>query len=335
MFPVAPRPAAPAHRLLDPRVAASVPSPPPSSQPPSSQPPHEVYVKHVFFSGRGNNVIVPIDGTYVVAVELVRAWIPRGEYVIHDWNCWLDLEVAGEHHSVAMAVGDSWDANTLLAELQCLVRRTVASLPQFNASIDRHTGIVRLAAEAPFTARFYSGPHATRSLASVLGFASTSDTPSHEDLAADPHVRHQLHGQWRTDLSGARFIDVRTKELTLEHTDGVLAQVAVDPTQPVVHFDPPGGVTVRRFAHPLPSLRKLTLAFETFDAKAASIVAETRRRRNINDAAVVNDLNGITGDRRPYTFNGLMYNVTIAVHMLRWKTPDANIRDMMTTSVAT
>ena len=264
----------------------------------------ERFVREVFFHGTGP-ARGPLVCKNVVAVELLRAGIPRGEHVVHAENNWrdIDVDVGGgvtRCHGIALDIGDGWTAPAVVTWLQEKIRALDPALATFEASLLLRTSALRLQNPHTFTLRFATGPHADRSIAVPLGFAPDTDAVARPVAVATCGLHagwHVLTGH-RIDLSGPRFLDVRTKELATEHTDGVLAQIPMVPGQPVGTYDGSTNRYVRYFRRPI-HLEQLSLEFTTFCPGRAR-----------------------SGDpHRPYDFNGLYYNLTLAVYTHRWRLP--------------
>ena len=347
----------------------------------------EPFVSHVFFYGNKNGddgtVVVPINIKHVFAVELVRAWIPRGEHQIHVGNNWLDLTVmpsadasTPSTYSVQLEMGDGWTAQATITRLQSLIRAIGdPALAAFTASFQVRRSQLQLSNATPFTLLFGTGPHAAESLAAPLGFPR-EDVVGVENATTS---MYEAKGQ-RMDYSGARHLHVTSQELQDQHTDGVIAQIAMSPLAPIVTWK--NTDDIRSFARPK-HITSLTLRFTTFDENRASRRATARHlveSRREQARSVIAAIDATTTQKvdvqlpgpdegttawdalddnerlayqrareqellrafvathyedtqldpyRPYDFNGLYYNITIAVHSYRFKVPIENHFDRL------
>ena len=246
----------------------------------------EPYVRHIFVRGSASMVTVPVHLKNVTGVELWKAWVPRGEHALHKHNNTLSVTVevpcaGGEPVPTAYTVRvdeGEWCAQTLAVELQRLVRATCVHCTAFTAHVNPRRGRMCFTNTEPFSLR--------GSMVHALGFADTTATAREHE------------GSARIDLAGVRYIDIRTSELGRDHSDGVLAQVALSPGLPIVHYT--GECThYRGFQRPL-HLTTLTVGFTACDPSSG---------------------------KRPYMFNGMCWSLTLVVHGVRWRLPWSAVVD--------
>ena len=253
----------------------------------------EPYVRYVFVCGTGSTSRVPIHLKNVTGVELWKAGLPRGEHILHDHNRTLHVVVGDTTHDVCVDEGDGWCARTLAQEIQCRVRALSSGLEAFTATVDLRRSRMRFTNPGAFS--IYGG------MAHVLGFRGTTHAKATEESGCDPaNPMYQLTGAARLDLAGPRYVDVTTAELASDHTGGVLAQIALSPGLPIVHYA--GECThFRGFQRP----RHLSTLSVSFTAREP----------------------WHTGAARLYGFNGMHWSLTLAVHGLRWSLPWSAVVD--------
>jgi hypothetical protein len=126
------------------------------------------------------------------------------------------------------------------------------------------------------------------------------DNVVHVDAVEDVNTK-DLTRKWiivapdRADLSGARYISIESKELANQHGgNGVLAQLGLRRGEDISIYDPGHMIPPRSFVSPL-YLPRLTLSFI------------------------------VPNDQRLYNFNGLEWNITIAIYTSRRSIPWAPI----------
>lgn len=254
-----------------------------------------------------SDITLPLHINNVVGLELMRAWVPRGEYVINDHNQWLDFRTIdgttvsdgtdGATVSVSLDMGDGWSARNVVSCLQQHLRdMDIVGLKCVHVELLLRTSQVRFRNPTPFTLAFGTGPNSSKCMAEILGFPHGEDVSSRAccDSDNDDGCCFEITAPFRMNLSGVRYLEVRTDEMALEHTDGVLAQIAMSPQLPVVHYSAQDIIANMRMIRYPVVLRELKLTFTTRDTM---------------------------GIPRPYDFNGMYYNITLAVYALRQNIP--------------
>lgn len=262
----------------------------------------------VYASGTGDIRVDIPDGEGVVGVELLRAWVPLGDYIVSDHNQVFQIRrQAGQVLDYVVPPGNGWGANTLLADIQAGIRKL--GFCSFSTAVQPRTGVVRFRAGEPFEVLFGSGSEAERSVATLLGFPPRDVASTEVDATT-----HQVVSPSRADLSGDRFINVRTLELADEHPpDGRLAQIPISTDSPVFYYDA-GRPLVRRFPRPR-NLKSLLLTFRTQDAGRLA-----RKREALADGDSPRWASVET--ERPYDFHGLSFDLTLVVYTIRYLAPD-------------
>ena len=262
-------------------------------------------LRHVFFMGTDSERFeVPVHMKNVIGIELMRCNLPRGEYVVHDGNRFLDVRATGAGggdegiFTASLDAGDGYTAKTFITALQQRVRALSNYFEDFSLAIDLRQSRVVVTNSGPFELLFATGPNAGRSMYVELGFRNTVDV-------ASAGTENRCMGEFRIDLSGVRFLEFTTEELTTAgHQDGVLAQIAMGPVSPLVEFNENNPrQMMRRFSNPL-HVRTLTMSI-----------------RSLRQGQAI---------KRPYNFHGLFFQLTLAVFVLKHKIPFSAIIDEKT-----
>ena len=218
----------------------------------------------------------------VVSVELVRAVLPRAQYVIDEHNCHLDYKI-GEAciQTVTFPTANNHTARTLAQYLNDNTPLRV----QYNLETAKYYFVT--CDGSAFSLLFGSGPNRKTSACRELGFemrdyeASLLGGEGESDILSVSSIRSPN----RADISGARYIHVLTDELDGQHQRGLLAEVPVLPPSPFAVFDP-GTIERRTFENPI-SLHSLTLRLSDYDVVKNMIL--------------------------PYKFHGMFWSLTLEV----------------------
>lgn len=266
------------------RTARTVCAPPPQL---------ETHVQHVFHHSSESCVDIPLGHlNNVVGIEVIRAWIPNREPLIQRHNDRFQYSLGDCVVEVTVppfppCPNQEWGATNLTKWLDETLPMS-CTMTRDNFIEFRHT--------APFRVVVASGPRAGRTVGQLLGFLDDVDA---EERPCGAYVARGGH---RSDMSGPRYLDIRT-QLTSQHTNGVMAQIAMRPDVPIIHFEPTH--TPVRYFIPISVIPKLRVEMRVVDPQ--------RARAGLND--------------RPYEFLGMCWHLTLAVYTSRRVAPRPRLRD--------
>ena len=237
--------------------------------------------KRITIHGNVNEVhLKDIRLVNVVAVELVRANFPRGQYTIDRHNNRLDIVVSNVTYAASLPVGNAYTVQSIADALTEITPLTFT----FECSTSRYR--VSSPDGAAFSLLFGTGKNRDRSMCRELGFEYGKDynaslLGNNNDILSVA----QLVSPLRADLSGARFLSIHTDELDGLHQRGMLAQIPVVPPTALVTYNP-GAVDRRRFENPI-TLNHLTFHLCDYDMMKDKL--------------------------RPYEFHGLYWSMTLEI----------------------
>lgn len=242
---------------------------------------------------------LPLPSTLrnVINVTLFKLGMPLSEYLINEYNMWIDVEVGGTVYSVAMeqrnvdVANFATIINTALAQLAVHgINITCALTPTIN-----NTGKLFFSSTTgPFTFLFRTGPHVNRDAWLLFGF-NRVDTPS--STTGPPYL---LNAPNRYDITGPFAVMLFCDELTrfIETADGMVAHINTTryiPGVEILFYAPSdvGPPTDRQIFIPIGKLQYLTFNF---------LVPYPHMEPDGN----------VTQQYRPYLFNGRNHTI----HML-------------------
>ncbi len=201
----------------------------------------------VVHSNKSTTRLAPFRVNNVVAINIVRASIPRAHYVIDRHNCTLDVRSpaeTGDVVTVSMVPGDMYDATTLAEALQDALC-CCTGMSGFSVKFMQHNSTYRFTHVGSFELLFASGPTAATSLFRELGFPGNVDAMASTgggtpDGACDGSGDgYSCVSPFRSDLTGARYVHVHVPQLNKVHPDkGFLAQIPLLPPHPFGVFEP-------------------------------------------------------------------------------------------------
>ncbi len=202
----------------------------------------------------------------VVNVTLYKVGMPLSEYVINEYNKYIDVSVGGVTYTAVME-----ERNVDVTNFATVINTALAQLAPYGITITavatvgvNGTGkLIFSSATGPFTFLFRTGPHVNRDPWQLFGFDRV-DTPS--STVGPPYV---LTAPNRYDITGPFAIMLFCDELTrfIETEDGALAHINTTryiPGTEILFYAPSdvGAPTDRQiFATPIGRLLYLTFNF--------------------------------------------------------------------------
>lgn len=201
----------------------------------------------------------------VVQVTLFKLGMPLSEYIINEYNKWIDVKVGGTVYSVAME-----ERNVDATNFATVINAALAQLAGFGINLTctatvgvNNTGKLSFSSNTgPFEFLFKSGPHVNSDAWMIFGFDRV-DTPS--STVGPPYV---LAAPNRYDITGPFAIMLFIDELTrfIETADGAVAHINTTryiPGSEILFYAPSdvGAPTDRQMFIPIGKLQYLTFNF--------------------------------------------------------------------------
>lgn len=223
--------------------------------------------KNVTIYGNTASATLAFTATNVIGVNLLSAVFPRGQYTIDKHNCSLDYIADGETHHIALEVGDDYNASDIAIALSSGDGPLgVVFMPML------HKFVFTSSTNGNIQFLFKTGEHSMNSMCRELGFPY-KDTES----------ASEIRSPGRCDLSGCRFLQLVSKELSHLPDRGLIATV------PMTKFTSgPFNNTQRRLFDPM-CMRSCSLSIMEFDVREKLT---------------------------PYEFNGLWWCMTLEITTL-------------------
>ena len=230
----------------------------------------------------------------VESIELLRAAIPRGEYIVNETNKFMEVYDVDSNTVVeAEITTGNYNIIQYCEKLTSLFSNTIIPLVfSFNtAPTPPTTNDILITSSKEFHVLNGTGFRKNQSNFPDLGLVA-QDVISEFDTET---ATHQIRGH-RCDILGSRYVDLDILELSewsanAFQPNNTLASIALSALNPVTNFEP-SSTGPKRIFNPHAVISKISFAF--FD-------------------------NTPYKPRRPYNFNGLEHSMTLAFTVLSYE----------------
>ena len=248
-----------------------------------------IYPEPQMYTVELNNPIYNVE-----SIELVRASIPRGEYVVNDYNKYMEvLDISTNTViEIEMTIGN-YNILQYCDQLTTMFSSTILPLVfTFNPGVTPpSTTEIEISGSKEFTILNGSGWRRESANFPELGLFPVDVTATQKTVGANFTVVGK-----RVDIGGARYIDIDIEELGLWSANNIqpnntLASVALDTQSAITIFEPNNTGPKRNF-NPHAVVSKLTLKF--YD-------------------------NTPYKKRRLYNFQGLEHTITLAFNVMTYQ----------------